>query len=876
MESGTGSRRTAATRGRPRGVGARAVVCLLVFLAGVWGAALAQVTTPTRPFTRIAADWSQQLDQVQAYIQGPSYDPARNAEMTALVQEVRAAAIAERDLAAGQMDIAQRLLDALGEPPTPDGDATPEPPEVAEQRQVHSENLVTYRSRVALSELTAARALELERALSDQIRDELVSQLTYRYPAPLAPSTLGAAVPAFARHLGAIATAPAVWFDALTPEQRASASYAEPLLLLTIAALVAIVLRRILLRRLGRDPENMAPTYARRTLAAVVQIVARGIVPAAVFAVIVIYVDRGDSPLSGPFADIVSVFAAVMVLFLLATAVPRAVFAPDMPAWRLTALPPGKSSRISRLIMTIVAVISVDVFLRESNPGGFQSEALQSVFAFVSNTVSATLVILLVRPSLWRTDPPDPPDDAADAADTADAPSSDSDGPFADDEGDQHGPARRSRWRWLPPLIMLTAAASIVVTLIGYAALGDYLLSGLIVSAALAGFLFLVRGLLRELVGVAVRSQLTHHRVSLGHRARTSVKFWLRAALDPLLVVVWLMLVAPFWGVPWEDLRRWVVEIVEGVAIGNVTISLVDVFLALVAFVVVLVIARMVERVLAEDVLPETSLQPGLQNSLSTGARYIGLVLAFAIGILVLGIDLTNLALIAGALSIGIGLGLQNIVNNFVSGFILLIERPIAAGDWIVVGEHEGFVKRISVRATEVETFQRASVIVPNADLLSGAVINWTHENLHGRIDVVVGVAYGSPVARVRDILFQAADEHPKVLIDPQPFVLFRDFGDSALVFELRCYTGDVLSRLSIGSDIRYFIDAKFREEGIEIPFPQRVVHLAAPAAAGEPPSPPDQPPDQPTDPARRGSGHSDTDEAPDDGDGSGNGSSSP
>ena len=847
---------------------ARSVVCLLVLLAGVCGAALAQVTTPTRPFTRIAADWSQRLDEVQAYIQSPSYDPARNAEMTALAQEVRAAAIAERDLASNQVDIAQRLLDALGEPPTPDGDAPPEPPEVAEQRQIHSENLVTYRSRVALSELTAARALELERALSDQIRDELVSELIYRYPAPLAPDTLGAAVPAFARHLGAIAAAPAVWFDALTPEQRASASYAEPLLLLLIATLVAIVLRRLLLRRLGRDPENMAPTYARRTLAAVVQIVARGIVPAAVFAVIVIYVDRGDSPLSGPFAEIVSMFAAVMVLFLLATAMPRAVFAPDMPAWRLTALPPGKSQRISRLMMTIVAVISVDVFLREANPGGFRSEALQSVFGLVSNTVSATLVILLVRPSLWRTDP----DDAAEAP-SPEAPSPDSDGPFADDEAEQHGLARRSRWRWLPPLIMLAASASIVVTAIGYAALGDYLLSGLIISGALAGVLLLVRGLLRELVGVAVRSQLTRHRVSLGHRARTSVKFWLRAALDPLLVIVWLMLVAPVWGVPWEDLRRWIVDIVEGVAIGNVTISLVDVFLALVAFVVVLVIARMVERVLAEDVLPETSLQPGLQNSLSTGARYIGVVLAFAIGILVLGIDLTNLALIAGALSIGIGLGLQNIVNNFVSGFILLIERPIAVGDWIVVGEHEGFVKRISVRATEVETFQRASVIVPNADLLSGAVINWTHENLHGRIDVVVGVAYGSPVARVRDILFQAADEHPKVLIEPHPFVLFRDFGDSALVFELRCYTGDVLSRLSIGSDIRYVIDAKFREEGIEIPFPQRVVHLAPPADAAEPPSPRAEPTAKAGRPA---AGHADTDEAPDDGDGPGNGSSSP
>ena len=142
------------------------------------------------------------------------------------------------------------------------------------------------------------------------------------------------------------------------------------------------------------------------------------------------------------------------------------------------------------------------------------------------------------------------------------------------------------------------------------------------------------------------------------------------------------------------------------------------------------------------------------------------------------------------------------------------------------------------MRATELQTFQRASVIIPNAELLSGAVVNWTHKDRQGRIEIAVGVAYGSDTELVRDILLECARADPRVLRLPEPFVVFRDFGASSLDFELRCYTGDVLSRLRISSDIRFAIDRRFREAGVEIPFPQHVVHFAGPAPTMPPQSP--------------------------------------
>ena len=198
-------------------------------------------------------------------------------------------------------------------------------------------------------------------------------------------------------------------------------------------------------------------------------------------------------------------------------------------------------------------------------------------------------------------------------------------------------------------------------------------------------------------------------------------------------------------------------------------------------------------------------------------------------GLSAAGFDFGNVAIIAGALSVGIGFGLQNIVNNFVSGLILLFERPIRKGDWIEVGGTEGVVKDIQIRSTVIQTFDRSDVIVPNSELISGQVTNWVLSSQSGRAVIPVGVAYGTDTEKVRTILMAIAEENTDVVKAgsmPKPIVLFRAFGDSSLDFELRVFLHNVDNRLSIISDINFAIDKAFREEDIEIPFPQRDLHV--------------------------------------------------
>lgn len=396
--------------------------------------------------------------------------------------------------------------------------------------------------------------------------------------------------------------------------------------------------------------------------------------------------------------------------------------------------------------------------------------------------------------------------------------------------------ARGRFWRILTGVVWIIAIAILLSAITGYLAVAEFLseqlLFGLVVVLSAWLLLRFVDHVFLYLPVQAYGedSESTPEKALHG----TSGQLMILAAgiAKAVIYLIAAILMALPWGYRTSDFFEFFSQIFFGFEIGGFSFSLSTILVALLVFVIGYAITAGFRNWLNNKLLPTTNLDIGISNSISTVFGYAGFLLAAIFAITAAGFDLSNLAIVAGALSVGVGFGLQSIVNNFVSGLILLAERPIKAGDWVVTSGGEGYVKKISVRSTEIETFDRATVIVPNSTLITDNVTNWTHGNKSGRIIVAVGVGYDSDPEKVEEILLRCAKEHRQVLGRPEPAVYFMDFGASSLDFQLRCFLGDINYSLAVTSELRFSIFRELKAEGIEIPFPQQDVHIKSNAAA--------------------------------------------
>lgn len=496
--------------------------------------------------------------------------------------------------------------------------------------------------------------------------------------------------------------------------------------------------------------------------------------------------------------DIGVYMRAAMVVVGLVFLVNRLAYgalSPNEPQWRLIPVEPGAGRWLSRLATAMAAVIGVDGFLTTITDQMASPLSLTVARGCISTIIVGILLILMGSLRPFRT-----------------------------------ATGEWRRWPiWLRCSVYVLGGFMIVAALLGYIGLALFVSLQVVVTGTI-----LILAYIGLLAARAIGAEGGFGNSSLGRwlNANSSLEettldqlgLVVSIALNILIVVVFLPLILLMWGFQPGDIQAWGYRLATGMTIGNVTISITGILTGLAVFALGYFLTRWFQGWLDGSVMARGRVDAGVRNSIRLVVGYAGVAVAALVGVSAAGIDLSSLALVAGALSLGIGFGLQNVVSNFVSGLILLAERPFKVGDWIVAGDVSGTVRKISVRATEIETFQRQTVILPNSNLINGAVSNWTHRNKLGRVEIKVGVAYGTDVRRAHQVLLEIAQSHPLVLKNPEPAVQFVNFGPAALEFEIRIFLADILNGGSVQNDIRFAIIEAFDREGIEIPSTPRAV----------------------------------------------------
>lgn len=400
---------------------------------------------------------------------------------------------------------------------------------------------------------------------------------------------------------------------------------------------------------------------------------------------------------------------------------------------------------------------------------------------------------------------------------------------------DAHSESRGEPWPlWVRLPMLITGIGLIFTCLAGYVALGAFMSSQIVVTGAILIVVYfgLLSGKAIMQENAFAESLLGKHLISkfqISQSALNTLGLITGIIINLVLLGLGLSFVLLQWGYRVSELLTGGLDLFTRIQIGGITISIVNIGIGLLLFAVGYFATRRFQQWLDRNVLGRGKVEIGVRNSIRKVIGYFGIAIAAMIAVSAAGFDLSSLALVAGALSLGIGFGLQTIVSNFVSGLILLAERPFKAGDWVETTSVQGIVKEISVRATEIETFSRKSVIVPNSELVNAAVGNWTHRNSIGRIDVLIGVSYDNSPKKIMDLLLEIADENPNLLKIPEPSVEFVDFGASSLDFSIRGFLADISNGFNVRNELRVAIYDKFKAEGIEIPYPHQEVYLHGP-----------------------------------------------
>jgi potassium-dependent mechanosensitive channel len=789
-------------------------VFLALLLAGVPIVATAQPAAPTaQPQAQVGASGDliaeqranldalkKKIEDLEARIDAARDDDGGLVDVRLKLADVAAAVLQGGVAFRPRMAEINAKIEQLGPPPAQG--QPPEPAIVTSERTALIAEKAEINAVLGIAEGLSVRIDHLIDSIAQLRRDLFARQLTQRYQLDYA--LIGDIADAVASESAKLRRTIGAWLHFVIQFKLNSLLAAAFFALLAAVPLVGG--RRLFGGLMHPDPAGPSPSYLHRlTLAFWSTLIPTAAVAA--FLAATYFCFDFYNVLRGDIGRMMLALFYVLAMLFFVTRLAHAALSPNLPNWRLVHVESGAARWLFWLIIATAAVNGVDYLL-------------SAIFDILGSPLSLTVAesvlagvivgILVVLFGLAR--------------------------PFRNDDGTARAWPAPAKYLFIM-LGVVTAASA----LFGYVGFAKFMSQQIVITGAILATMyigFLTAGAASEegQFKTAPIGRLLQRRFGLDEMALDQVGLFASIILYVIVGLLGVPLILLQWGFQWGDIRSWAYTVATGIKIGSVAISLIGIVTGLIVFVGGYFLTRWFGNWLDGSVMARGRVDTGVRNSIRTAVGYAGILIAALLGVSAAGLDLSNFALVAGGLSLGLGFGLQNIVSNFVSGLILLAERPFKVGDWVVAGDNSGMVKKISVRATEIETFQRQTVIVPNSVFINAAVGNWTHRNKLGRVDLKVGVAYGTDARHAAEVLDGIVRSHPLVLRNPEPMVVFLNFGPVAYEFELRFFLADIMNGLAVQNDIRFTILETFDRERIEIPSNPRAVD---PRYVAPPPAPP-------------------------------------
>lgn len=732
---------------------------------------------------------NKQLENIEKNINQGKFSSTELTEQLKIINNIQNQTNQVKLIYQQKKENVQKRLQALGDIPT---DGINEAEDIANKRKEFTKTEEEHKAQIAQIELINTKIDEINALILKTRNQSLLNRILVKDESVFQIARLRKSLLQLSIFSYNIIKSPYVWYNNLTEEDKKSVgkNFGVTSVISCVIFIASIYLSLYIRRRFGYKDCLNPPTYKQKIQSNLAMIFSFGIIPASIFGGFIIWIKRTQILLNNQLGMILYLTSLYLLIFFTIRACVKVIFVPKCSYWRIIKINDYKAITASRLILFWSMIILISEFFFKLSIEQKEPDEIIYLLQIINIFTKALGIIFVSKSLLYKK-------------------------ANINEQNEQKDDYKLSIESKIFMFISFMMLITMILSLIGYVRLADFTINRFIISILVILVYIIINLILHYLLHRFLKFNFFTQILHINPKSLAKTEFWLTVFLKPFIFICAIISILGVWGFSVDIMLHDIKNFLLGFNIGGMHISITSALMGILSFFVSMFVFKSLRTSLLHGTLSKIDMEQGSRSSLASSISLIGFIISVIIAITVMGGSLNNITLIAGALSFGIGLGLQNIVNNFVSGIIIIFEKPIKIGDWVNIKGQEGIVKTISMRATLLEAFDKSNIIIPNSEILSSSLVNRTYSARVGLIEIALNIKYTADIKYVEETLIDIASSTMGILSSPSPSVSFSDMTEKYLIFKLNCYTENIYSRQNIANQLRSKILINFTKSEV-------------------------------------------------------------